>query len=315
MIIGVSGQDGAYLARLLLARDYRVVGASRDAAANRFARLAELGIAEAVELVTLDATDPVAVAACLAAVQPDEIYNLGGQSSVAASFEDPERTVDGIVRATDVLLAAIANTGRPIRFYSAGSSEAFGDTPTTGADETTPFNPKSPYGEAKAQAYRSVAARRRDDGLFAVTGILFNHESRLRDDTFVVPKIIHAAAAIASGTATELVLGDIDIHRDWGWAPEYVDAIWRMLQQPEPRDYVVATGHTMSLRDVIAEAFGFFGLDWQRHVRQATAMCRPHEVRYSRANPARANAELDWRATTYGRDLIRTLAGSVIKPT
>lgn len=314
LVIGVSGQDGAYLARLLAARGYRIIGASRDAAANGFERLHALGVASAVETITLDATSPDEVAGALRAFAPDEIYNLGGQSSVAASFAAPTETVHGIVCATETLLEAIRRDGRPMRFYSAGSSEAFGDIGDRPADEATGFNPKSPYGVAKASAFWQVANYRSTFGLFAVTGIAFNHESRLRPDRFVIPKVIAAARAICAGEASELVLGDIDVERDWGWAPEYVEAMWMMLQQERPRDYVIATGHSMSLRRVVAEAFGAFGLDWQAHVRQADTMLRPNELRTSHGNPARAQAELGWRATTFGGDLIRTLAGSAARP-
>ncbi len=314
LIIGVSGQDGAYLARLLLARRYTVVGTSRDAATNDFARLATLGIAGELETLTLDATDPAAVTALLKAVEPDELYNLGGESSVAASFAQPIETMKSIVLATATLIEAIRGLRRPCRFYSAGSSEIFGDIGDRAADETTRVAPLSPYGVAKADVYWQVANARETHGLFAVTGILFNHESRLRSDRFVLPKIIHAAAAIRRGEASELVLGDIDVVRDWGWAPEYVDAIWRMLQTDAPRDYVVGTGHSSSLRDMTADIFAHFGLDWQHHVRQDEAMFRPSELRISRSNPECARRELGWRGETFGRDLVRTLAGSVAQP-
>ena len=314
LVIGVSGQDGAYLARLLVARGYRVIGASRDAASNGFERLHALGVAGAVETITLDATSPADVEDALRCFAPDEVYNLGGQSSVAASFVAPSETIHGIVCATETLLEAIRRAGWPVRFYSAGSSEAFGDIGAVAADETTGFNPKSPYGVAKASAFWQVANYRQAFGMFAVTGIAFNHESRLRPGSFVIPKVIAAARAIRAGEASELVLGDIDVHRDWGWAPEYVEAMWKMLQQEQPRDYILATGHSMSLRQVVAEAFDAFGLDWRAHVRQAECMLRPNELRISQGNPARAHAELGWRATTYGGDLIRTLAGSGARP-
>ena len=312
LIIGVSGQDGAYLARLLLARGYRVVGTSRDPDRNDFHRLAALDVREAVDIRRLDATDPLAVAALFDATVPDEVYNLGGESSVAASFERPEVAMHGIVCATATLLDALRD--RPCRFYSAGSSEMFGDIGDAPATETTPPNPKSPYAVAKADAWWQVANARDAHGVFAVTGILFNHDSRLRTDRFVLPKIVNAAAAIRHGGATELVLGDIAVERDWGWAPEYVDAIWRMLQTAAPRDYVVATGHSASLETMVGHAFEYFGLDWRAYVRSDPANFRPNELRVSRADPALASAELGWRAGTHGRDLIKTLAGSVPKP-
>lgn len=311
LIIGISGQDGAYLARLLLARGYNVFGTSRDVATNDFARLRDLGIIGDVTLTTLDATVPEQVWQVIADVEPHELYNLGGLTSVGRSFDEPVEAVRSIAVATAVLLEGVRQAARPCRFYSAGSSEAFGDSGPSAATETTGFAPKSPYASAKADAYWQVANYRHAYGLFAVTGILFNHESRLRPADFVVPKIITAAHAIAHGQQGELVLGDIDVARDWGWAPEYVDAIWRMLQTDVPADYVVATGHSMTLREVAADAFDYFGLDWQQHVRTAPEMLRPNELRRSLGDPALAKRDLGWRAHTFGRDLVRTLAEGV----
>ena len=311
LIIGISGQDGAYLARLLLTRGYRVFGTSRNVALSDFARLHDLGIFGDVTLLTLDATSPEQVRQLLHDVQPHELYNLGGQTSVGKSFEEPVDAMQSIVVATAVLLEELRRYPRPCRFYSAGSSEAFGDTGVAAATEATTFAPKSPYGVAKAAAYWQVADYRQAYDLFAVTGILFNHESRLRTGEFVVPKIVAAAHGIAHGNGQELVLGDIDVERDWGWAPEYVDAIWRMLQTDRPGDFVVATGHVMSLREVADAAFDHFGLDWRKHVRTAPEMLRPNELRHSRGNPARAATELGWRAHTFGRDLVQTLAEGI----
>lgn len=311
LIIGISGQDGAYLARLLLTRGYRVFGTSRSVELNDFARLRDLGIFANVTLFTLDATVPEQVRQLLRDVEPHELYNLGGQTSVGRSFEEPVDAMQSIVVATAVILEELRRWSRPCRFYSAGSSEAFGDIGAEAATEATAFAPKSPYGVAKAAAYWQVADYRQAYNLFAVTGILFNHESRLRTAEFVVPKIIAAAHAIAHGATEELVLGDISVERDWGWAPEYVDAIWRMLQTDRPADYVVATGHIMSLRDVADAAFDYFDLDWRKHVRTAPEMLRPNELRHSLGNPQRAAAELGWRAHTFGRDLVQTLAEGV----
>lgn len=307
LIVGVSGQDGAYLARLLLARGYAVWGSSRDAKANAFAGLREVGAFGDVTLRSLDATDAPAVAALLAEAEPDEIYNLGGQSSVGLSFAEPVATLQGIVTGTQNILEALRHSARPARFYSAGSSEAFGDAGDGAAGEDTPFRPKSPYGVAKSCAYWQVATYREAYGLFAVTGILFNHESRLRPARFVTAKIVAAAHDIALGRAAELVLGDTSIVRDWGWAPEYVDAMWRMLQADRPADYVVATGTAMTLAAFTAHAFDYFGLDAAKYVRHDPALVRPNELRHSRGDPGRARAALGWRAVTHGRDLVRTL--------
>ncbi len=243
LIVGITGQDGAYLARLLLMRGYQTWGTSRSPDDPRvLSRLDDLGIRKDVTMRELSPQDASATAAIVAEVAPDEVYNLSGQSSVGLSFVEPAATLQSIVLATSNLLEAIrASTRRP-RFYSAGSSEAFGDSAGVPANEDTPFRPKSPYGVAKACAAMQVTAYREAYGLYAVTGTLFNHESRLRPAQFVTTKIVAAARAIAAGEADILVLGDTSIERDWGWAPEYVDAMWRMLQADQPRDYVIATG-------------------------------------------------------------------------
>jgi len=307
LIVGVSGQDGAYLARLLRARGYDVWGTSRDAAGNAFAGLDTLDIRGEITLRTMPATDATAVAAVFDEAAPDEVYNLGGQSSVGQSFAEPVETWQGIVTGTQNLLEAIRRTRPSTRFYSAGSSESFGDRGDAPATEDTPLQPKSPYGVAKSCAYWQVATYREAYGLFAVTGILFNHESRLRPPRFVTAKIIRTAHAIAQGRADRLDLGNVDIVRDWGWAPEYVDAMWRMLQTAEPRDYVVASGESMTLRDFARHVFAEFGLDLDRHLHVDPALIRPNELQVSRADPSRARAELGWRAYTSGRDLVKVL--------
>lgn len=229
-------------------------------------------------------------------VRPCEIYNLAGQSSVGLSFDQPVETLESHAVATLNLLESIRFMKLDTRFYSAGSSECFGDTGAVAADESTPFRPRSPYAVAKATAFWEVANYREAYGLFACTGILFNHESPLRPERFVTQKIVRAAARIGGGASERLRLGNLDIGRDWGWAPEYVQAMWQMLQRPRPEDFVIATGQTNTLADFVATAFGHFGLDWHDHVDIDKSLFRPSDLRVSRANPSRAHAVLNWRA-------------------
>lgn len=295
LICGVSGQDGAYLARLLLDKGYVVHGASRDAQTAGFDLLRKLGILQDVRPESMTITDFRSVLQTLNRVKPDEIYNLAGQSSVGLSFEQPVETLESISIGTLNLLEAIRFTGRPIRFYSAGSGECFGDTPEP-ADEKTAFRPRSPYAVAKAAAHWEVANYRDAYDLFACTGILFNHESPLRPPRFVTRKITAAACAIAAGSTDRLKLGDISIQRDWGWAPDYVDAMWRMLQQEEPCDFVIATGISHTLENFVAYAFSAVGLDWNDYVDIDPSLFRPSDITFSRADPSLAAERLDWRA-------------------
>jgi GDPmannose 4,6-dehydratase len=247
----------------------------------------------------------------IASVEPDEIYNLAGQSSVGLSFEQPSETIQSIVSGTQNLLEAIRLTNKSIKLYSAGSSECFGDSMATPAKEDTRFSPKSPYALAKSAAFWQVAIYRESYGLRAATGILFNHESVLRGSRFVTSKILSTAKRIAKGADTKLVLGDLDIHRDWGYSPEYVKAMWLMLQMENPTDIVVSTGHTMSLRDFVSYAFEYYGLDWTRHTSQDPSLFRPNELRYSCGNPEKANQLLGWKARTFGRNLVFKLAADL----
>ena len=298
LICGISGQDGAYLAQLLLAHGYRVIGTARDAQMSSFASLQRLGIRGQVTVVSMAINDFRSVLQVLSRHEPAEVYNLAGQSSVGLSFDQPVETLESISVGTLNLLEVIRFLNRDIRFYNAGSGECFGDTGDTPADENTPFHPRSPYAVAKAAAFWQVANYREAYGLFACSGILFNHESPLRPERFVTQKIVRAACRIAAGSPERLQLGNIDIQRDWGWAPEYVDALWRMLQQPAPQDVVIATGKTRPLQDFVAEAFSAVGLHWQDHVATDPTLIRPADVRVSRANPALAAAQLGWTAQT-----------------
>jgi GDPmannose 4,6-dehydratase len=227
--------------------------------------------------------------------KPDELYNLAGQSSVSLSFAQPVETLESIGQGTITLLEAIRFIGRPIRLYNAGSSECFGDSAEP-CDEQTPFRPRSPYAVAKATAHWALANYRDAYGLHACTGILFNHESPLRPQRFVTRKIVSTACRIAAGSKEKLCLGNIEVERDWGWAPEYVEGMWRILQQQVPRDYVLATGHTSSLRDFVRLAFEQLDLNWEEHVEHNSELIRPSEIRRGHANPALAAQMLGWRA-------------------
>ncbi len=307
LICGVSGQDGAYLARLLLNKGYEVYGTSRDAQVSSFRGLASLGIRDKVVLDSMAVNDFRSVLQTLSKVAPDEVYNLAGQSSVELSFQQPVETLESISVGVLNLLEAIRFIGLPIRFYNAGSSECFGDTLGAAADETTPFHPRSPYAVAKATAFWELANYREAYGLFALTGILFNHESPLRPERFVTKKIIKTACRIASGSNEKLHLGNISIARDWGWAPEYVEAMWMMLQEPQPEDFVIATGETHHLEEFVAEAFTCVGLNWRDHVVTDPSLYRPTEISIGRGNPAKAEKVLGWKARYKMPDVVRMM--------
>lgn len=296
LICGVGGQDGAYLSRLLLDKGYEVIGASRDAMASTFFNLKRLDIRDKVVTTSMAITDFRSVIQTLDKYQPDEVYNLAGQSSVGLSFEQPVETMESIAIGTLNMLEAIRFYGKPIRFYSAGSSECFGDTGATPASEETPFRPRSPYAVAKATAHNLVANYREAYSLYACTGILFNHESPLRPERFVTQKIVRTAARIASGDKGKLEMGNINIQRDWGWAPEYVEAMWKMLQLDQPQDFVIATGRTVSLEFFIELAFRFFGLDYKDHLAVNPNFFRPTDIHFGASDPSKANDLLGWRA-------------------
>jgi GDPmannose 4,6-dehydratase len=244
------------------------------------------------------------------APEPTEIYTLSGQSSVGLSFEQPVETLESISVGTLNLLEGIRTLGLASRYYNAGSSECFGDTGTAAADENTSFRPRSPYAVAKCAAHWIVANYRECYGIFACSGILFNHESPLRPERYVTQKIAAAARRIAAGSGEPLVLGNLDVSRDWGWAPEYVVAMWKMLERPSPRDYVIATGRSYSLREFVDRAFRAVGLDAAVHVRVDEALSRPTDIAMSRGDPARASAELGWHASTAMPEVARAMVAS-----
>jgi GDPmannose 4,6-dehydratase len=307
LVCGISGQDGPYLSRLLLDKGYEVWGTSRDAQVATFDNLRRLGIRSRVRLESMSPIDFRSVLQVLMRVQPDEIYNLSGQSSVGLSFQQPVETLESISVGTLNLLEAIRFVGSPIRLYNACSSESFGESGDEGADENTPFRPRSPYAVAKATAFWEVANYREAYGLYACSGILFNHESPLRPERFVTRKIVAAACRIAAGSSERLRLGNLAIRRDWGWAPEYVEAMWLMLQQPEPDDFVIATGHPRSLEAFLDRAFRCAGLDWHAHVDIDSSLFRPSDLSSGKGNSGKARERLGWVAHHLMDDVVRLM--------
>lgn len=311
LICGISGQDGAYLAQLLLNKGYNVWGTSRDAQMSNFGNLMRLKIRDLVKLESMALTDFRSVLQVINKAQPDEIYNLAGQTSVGLSFEQPVETMESVTLGTLNLLEAIRFTGAKIKFYNAGSSECFGDTGDRAADENTPFRPRSPYAVAKAAAFWEVANYREAYNLFACSGILFNHDSPLRPKRFVTQKIVAAADQIARGKAEKLLLGDISIQRDWGWAPEYVQAMYLMLQQEQADDFAIATGETNKLENFVAEVFSYLGLDWREHIIIDRSFFRPTDIAISRGNPSKAKQQLGWSAKFKMRDIARMMVDAI----
>lgn len=307
LICGVSGQDGPYLARLLLDKGYRVYGTSRDAQVSSFQNLVRLEIRQRVHVESVSLTDFRSVWQVLMKIQPDEVYNLAGQSSVGLSFQLPVETLESITVGTLTMLEAIRMMGKPIRFYNAGSSECFGDLRGVAADESTPFRPRSPYAVAKSAAFWEVANYREAYGLYACTGILFNHESPLRPERFVCKKIIKTACQIAAGLNDKLLLGNMTIRRDWGWAPEYVEAMWLMLQQDQPEDFVIATGESRKLEEFVSIAFSTLGLNWQNFVSSDPKLNRPTDLSEGRGCSQKAWDKLGWKAKTMMPDVVRLM--------
>jgi GDPmannose 4,6-dehydratase len=296
LICGVSGQDGTYLAQFLISKGYAVWGTSRDVQGSAFGNLKRLGIYDQVKFLSMVPEDFRSVFMAIKQSLPDEVYFLAGQSSVGLSFEQPAETIQSVVIGTLNMLEACRMFDKEIRLYHAGSSECFGDTQGHPANEKTPFNPRSPYAVAKASAFWLVNNYREAYGLFACTGLLFNHESPLRPTRFVTQKIIHAAKRISQGSSEKLFLGRLDISRDWGWAPEYVVAMWRMLQLDTPEDFVIATGATHTLEQFVIHAFSALDLYWLDYVVQDESLFRPTDLLVSGADASRAWKKLDWQA-------------------
>jgi GDPmannose 4,6-dehydratase len=313
LITGISGQDGAYLAKYLLGLGYEVCGTSRDAQVASLRNLERLEIRDKVRLESVAVNDFRSVLQVLSKIKPDEVYNLGGQTSVSLSFQQPVETLESISVNTLNFLECIRFIDRPIRFYNAGSSECFGDPGDVPANELTPFRPRSPYAVAKSTAYWQVANYREAYGLYACSGILFNHESPLRPERFVTKKIALAAASIARGLQKELVLGNTAVWRDWGWAPEYVEAMHAMLQLSQPEDFVIATGLSCSLQEFVEVAFRQVGLDAERFVKVDKSLFRPTEIPIGHGDPSKAARILNWQARTKMPEVARLLVDDCVK--
>jgi GDPmannose 4,6-dehydratase len=311
LITGITGQDGSYLAELLLSKGYEVHGLIRRASTFNTKRIDHLYTDphESGADLTLhygDLTDGSRLTTLVGSIAPDEVYHLGAQSHVRVSFDEPEFTGGTTGLGTARLLEAIRVLGLDCRFYQASSSEMFGATPPP-QDEETPFYPRSPYGAAKVYAYWMTRNYREAYGMFAVNGILFNHESPRRGETFVTRKITRAVAAIKAGQQEHLYMGNLDAVRDWGYAPEYVEAMWRMLQHDEPTDYVVATGTSYTVRDFLEHAFEHAGLDWEKYVRFDERYLRPTEVDALIGDPTKAASLLGWKAQVHTPELARLM--------
>ena len=313
LICGISGQDGTYLAELLLARGYEVWGSSRDAELTAFENLHRLGLYDSVRLVSLNLRDTGSVIGLLRRIRPDEVFSLAGQSSVGLSFEQPVETIESIALGTLTLLEAIRLSDFDSRLYNAGSTECFGDTGKYVANEDTQFHPRSPYAVAKASAYWAVANYREAYGMFACTGILSNHDSPLRPRRFVTRKIIHAVASVALGKGTRLSLGNLDIERDWGWAPEYVQAIAMMLEQRSPHDYIIATGQSHTLTQFVEAAFNLIGEDWHDFVATDKRLMRPTDILRNQVDPSLAATRLGWKAEKGMKEVIGLMLESEIR--
>jgi GDPmannose 4,6-dehydratase len=308
LILGASGQDGAYLAELLVRRGLDVHGTSRDKDVSGYAGLRRLGVYDRVTLHSVVLSDFRSVVTVLNNVRPALIFNLAAQSSVGLSFEQPVETIDSIMHGTINVMEAMRFLALDAKFYNAASSECFGNTTSKQpADETTMFSPRSPYAVGKAAAFWAVANYREAYGLWVCSGLLFNHESPLRPARYVTQKIVRGVVEIAAGRASTLELGMLNIARDWGWAPEYVDAMARMLDRDTPEDFVIATGETHTLEDFVAAAFARVGRNWRDHVVDKPALHRPADILYSSGDPSKAACLLGWKAERKMVDVVGLL--------
>ncbi len=307
LIIGISGQDGTYLARYLLNKNYEVHGTSRDADLSNFYGLKKLKIFEKIILHSMSLIDFRSVMQTILQVQPTEIYNLSGQTSVGLSFLQPVETLESISIGTLNILEVMRFHKLPVKFYNACSSECFGDTNGEPANENTPFRPRSPYAVAKSAAFWQLSNYREAYNLFACSGILFNHESPLRPKRFVTKKIIETACRIAKGSNEKLKLGNILIKRDWGWAPEYVEAMYLILQNNKPDDFVIATGKNISLEEFIKKTFGYFNLDSDNFIKYDNDLIRPTDLTNSLGDPSKAKIILNWQPKYFVDDIIKMM--------
>jgi GDPmannose 4,6-dehydratase len=305
LITGITGQDGSYLAELLLEKGYRVVGTVRRSSTTPYERIAHL--VDRVELVSADLLDQTSLTDVVSEYKPDEIYNLAAQSFVQTSWTQPVLTGEFTALGVTRMLEAMKKAAPKARFYQASSSEMFGKVVESPQHENTPFYPRSPYGVAKVYGHWITVNYRESFGLYAVSGILFNHESPRRGLEFVTRKVTDAAVRIKLGRATEVRLGNLDARRDWGFAGDYVDAMWRMLQQDDPNDYVVGTGHTWSVRQLCDAAFSCVGLDYRDYVKQDAKYMRPAEVDLLVADPSKAGKALGWKPRVSFEELVRMM--------
>jgi GDPmannose 4,6-dehydratase len=318
LITGITGQDGSYLAELLIGKGYQVHGLMRRSSTFSTGRIEHLyrdphQADVPLRLYYADLADSSSLINTVNRIRPDEVYNLGAQSHVKVSFEMPEFTADTTGMGSLRLLEALRHADWPVRFYQAGSSEMFGMVRESPQRETTPFYPRSPYAVAKVFAHWMTVQYREAYGLFAVNGILFNHESPRRGRTFVTRKVTRGLADILAGREKKLYLGNLDARRDWGYAPEYVEAMWSMMQQPEPEDFVIATGEMHSVREFVEEAFRLVGLDWEEYVEIDPRYFRPTEVDELRGDSSKAAEKLDWRPRTGFRALVRLMVEADLK--
>lgn len=307
LIFGVSGQDGSYLARLLIQKGYRVCGTTRNSPNSNLENLSKLQIHQDVEIRTLNLGNRNNVQRILNTVQPDEVYNLTGPSSVSASFADPHETFHSILRNSLNCLEAIRYIGQSIRYYNACSSECFGATTSYRANENSPFKPLSPYASAKAAVFWMTQNYRSAYGLFVSSGILFNHESPLRHNQFVSQKIVQTAKDIADKKAKHLKLGNINIRRDWGWAPDYVDGMHKILNHSQPDDFVLATGQSNTLTTFVDITFRYHNLDWRDYVTIDNTLFRQSEISVSEGNPEKAKSMLNWSTDLSLQDIVEKM--------
>ncbi len=311
LITGITGQDGSYLAELLLEKGYEVYGMVRRSSLDRFDRIEHLQ--DSIELIQGDLADQTSLDDAVRSIEPDEVYNLAAQSFVPTSWNQPTLTGDVTGLGATRLLEAIRKNKPDAKYYQASSSEMFGKVREVPQRETTPFYPRSPYGVAKVYAHYITVNYRESYNLFAVSGILFNHESPRRGLEFVTRKITHTAAKIKLGLADELRLGNLDARRDWGYAGDYMEAVWLMLQQESPDDYVIATGETHSVREFVEEAFGHLGLDWQKYVVIDKKFLRPAEVDLLVGDPSKARERLGWSPKVSFKELVRMMVDADIE--
>jgi len=313
LIFGISGQDGVYLSQFLLNKGYKVFGTSRDTKANNLNNLKKINKKNQIEITSLNLKDFQSVFKHIDILRPDEIYNFSGLTSVSLSFEKPVEALESIANVTLNILEAILFIDPTIKYYNASSSECFGDTGKFSANEETPFKPCSPYGVAKTTAHFLVKNYRETRKLFASNGILFNHESPIRSKYFVTQKIVYAATKISAGNKERLKLGNLAVSRDWGWAPDYVNAMWSIMQQPKADDFIIATGKTTTLEQFVEKTFKFYNLNWKDYVDVDNSLLRPSDIKISKGNPLKAKKILGWAATKNIDDIIIELCLSAKK--